>query len=146
MLSRRTLRVALLAAVLGGCIIIPVPPYGPGRIQRQVIDQIKPGETTREDVLLTLGPPTQRLSDDRIFVYDWKQVVAWIGTGGIAGGSLAGGGSGDVESRHFFAIEFGSDGRVVRREDLSASLTEWHVDAMLKRWLEGSDESESKRK
>lgn len=48
--------------------VIPVP--GGGDAPKQVED-IKPGTSTRADVLLRLGDPTVRGKEDSYFVYSW---------------------------------------------------------------------------
>lgn len=106
------------SAALAGCIIIPVPPYGEGKLAPTSIDSIKPAVTTREDVLLTLGPPSHRLADDRIFTYEWQQTVAWILTYGGTGGVV------DGKSWHVFAVEFDQDGVVLRARDISTEYTD----------------------
>lgn len=119
---------ALAVPLLAGCIVVPSPHYGPGRIEHSYLQQIKPGVTSREDVLLELGPPSRRLSADRFFVFDYEEVVAWAGTFGAAT---------DVTSHHLLAIEFAPDGRVVRFEDLAGILRD--VEKKFATWLEQAD-------
>jgi len=113
------------SAALAGCIIIPVPPYGEGKLASSSIDSIKPAVTTREDVLLTLGPPSHRLAADRIFTYEWEQTVAWVGTYGAVG---------DARSWHAFAVEFDQDGVVLRARDMKTKFT----GKELNQWIEQS--------
>jgi hypothetical protein len=66
---------SLAFACFSGCVV-PTTPHGEGVIAPQTIRAIKIGES-REDIRLSLGDATERLSDDRFFVYDWKQTVGY---------------------------------------------------------------------
>jgi len=92
---------ALCCGLLHGCIVLPVPvprSSGPAASSRAEVsktlpDQIIAGQTTRTQVLLTLGEPDGRGHQDRWFIYSSR-----VGRGGI-GWSLvyaAGAGSGGV--------------------------------------------------
>jgi outer membrane protein assembly factor BamE (lipoprotein component of BamABCDE complex) len=115
--------------MLAGCIIIPVPPYGEGKLAPASIDSIKPGVTTREDVLLDLGPPSHRLAADRIFAYEWQQTVAHLVVG-FPGGAAGSG----VKSWQVFAVEFDRNGVVLRAQDMSSEYTGKN----LHQWIEES--------
>jgi outer membrane protein assembly factor BamE (lipoprotein component of BamABCDE complex) len=110
--------VGALASGLVGCIYIPPPEHSAmavnGRYRAAISDekvaQISVGKTTRADVLLAFGRPTQRIQDDRYFAYDWATVQGYFAFG-IAPGA---GGFGAVPNRYLLLIEFDPDG-VLRR-------------------------------
>jgi hypothetical protein len=111
----------LTAVMLAACIPIPVPPYGEGKVDSSTQGRITPGESSREDVLLMLGPPTHRFVHDRFFTYEWAQVVAWVAVPG---------GGGEAYANRALMIEFGPDDRVTRyrevdSDDLSDRMGEW---------------------
>lgn len=125
----------MVLASIAGCIVVPVPPHSPdgeqqGIVRGRTIKRIEPGRSNREDILMTLGPPAKRISDDRFFVYDWKQTVAWVFMGGGYSGASA-----PIVTRHFLAIEFAPDGRVIRYANLSR-WTQKAPDNELQAWIE----------
>jgi len=62
-----------------GCIIIPTPSHGGvGLITKETIESIEPGKTTRADILLRLGDPAERLEEDRLFKYTWKEIQSYM--------------------------------------------------------------------
>lgn len=75
--------VAIILAVLSGCVV-PTPNALDVQSPRANISEtqfvdFKPTSTRRADVLLRLGNPTDRIDDDRFFVYDWRTIdVIWL--------------------------------------------------------------------
>lgn len=70
--------VLAMAGLLGGCypfIVMPIPTFdqGEGLSEGQVHEQLASGQFTREDVLLTFGPPLWHMEADRYFVYRWDR-------------------------------------------------------------------------
>jgi len=64
----------LLAAVTAGCVI-PIPVTGVfGDISEASIAAIKPGVSTRADVVLLLADPTTRGEQDGHFIYSWHRL------------------------------------------------------------------------
>lgn len=104
---------SIVLAAAAGCVI-PTPgslDEGSARanIARDVVEFLKPLQTTRADVVLRLGNPTERLAGDRFFIYDWATVdVIWAfcAEGGCIGGPLA-------RTAHFLGFEFDPENRVV---------------------------------
>ena len=106
---------ALSAALIAGCVVLPVPTPATGSdiVADDAIGAVRPGATTRADVLLALGDPTESEDADRFFAYDWKVshgaiVWAWAiapNAGGVGGYRLW--------AYRCFAVEFGSDNTVV---------------------------------
>jgi outer membrane protein assembly factor BamE (lipoprotein component of BamABCDE complex) len=114
-------RLCLVAAFsigLAGCIYIPTPEHSAmqadggyrAAISDEKVARISVGRTTRADILLALGRPTQRIQDDRYFAYDWATVQGYF-VFGIAPGA---GGMAAVPNRYSLLIEF-DQGGVVRR-------------------------------
>jgi outer membrane protein assembly factor BamE (lipoprotein component of BamABCDE complex) len=112
---------ALLGAMcLSACVVLPVPtpPTGSEIVGDEAMKAIKPGTTTRADVLLALGDPNESDEADRFFAYDWKVsygaiVWAW----GIAP-NVGGAGGHRLWAYRCLAIEFGPDATVARTANL----------------------------
>jgi len=107
-LIRLTIAAAILALLCGGCIIVPTPAMGHGMISQSSIDDIKPGVTTREDILINFGDPTTRLLNDTVFQYAWEEFHGFYGWGfpGI------GGGAGPIGGWYTLVVYFDDNGRV----------------------------------
>lgn len=140
MRRRTSLAAVLLASVLGasGCVVVPIPtpPIAFDEITPETLGGLKPGETTRVDVLMSLGDPTRRLQADRIFVYDWSE-SHWIVLIGVPGG----GGMTDFGDTHRLAIEFSESGRIARLQQFarySKEALEEDFDTWVKRAAEGA--------
>jgi len=124
-----------LTAVMGGCIVLPVPTldHGEGLSEGQVHERLAGGQFTRADVLLTLGPPRKNMERDRYFVYRWERSHwSWVWLffipippfGGVAGGDDFG-----VYAPQYLAIEFNPKGELLRYKYFS-------------RWRAGSRDDE----
>lgn len=112
--------VLALAAAMGGCIVLPVPTLdrGEGLSESQVHERLASGQFTREDVLLTIGPPVRHMEEDRYFVYQWDRTHwSWVWLFFIPI-PLAGGGAGGygvaVYAPHYLAMEFNPNGKLLR--------------------------------
>jgi outer membrane protein assembly factor BamE (lipoprotein component of BamABCDE complex) len=98
--------------LIGCSILIPTPSIvGYSEITNKTIESLEPGKTTRADVLLKLGEPGERLKNDRIFVYYWKQVAGFGMIPTALGASFT--------NDHYLAFEFGPDNRLKRVKELS---------------------------
>jgi len=73
-------------------------------ISDEVMNLFIPGKTTRADVLLRIGMPTQTFEEDRYFLYHWEAAVGYIFFG--YGYSGAGGANRNL---HYLCLEFTSD-------------------------------------
>jgi len=130
---------ALVVACFSGCGVVPTAPHGEGVIAPQTIRTIKTGET-REDILLSLGDPASRFSDDHYFIYDWTQTVGYW----FAFSPTGSGGATPIKSRHYLAIEFDSDNRVRRLLDLSHwGSQKSELELALEKWMEEGAERSS---
>ena len=79
-------------------------------ISQSSIDDIKPGVTTREDVLINFGNPSVRLDNDRTLEYQWREttwVYFWWWTN-LRGGTLY--------REHNLYVQFDDNGRVEKVE------------------------------
>ena len=76
-----------------------------GMIPLEVINSLKKGVTTREDLLLLVGAPNGVHEGDRYFTYSWKATEGAVGVPG--GGSY-------VVKTHYFCVEFYQNNRVKR--------------------------------
>ena len=108
---RRAGTVLLVASVLAGCLL-PIPGSVSGGISEETMASIRPGVTTRADVLLMLADPHSRSREDGCFTYSWVEhhggaVLVFAVPGG--GAPIAGA---TTVSCHVVAIRFSSDGRV----------------------------------
>ena len=101
---------SLVLAVLGffvsGCVYIPgdfEKPFG-----KVVTEPIKPGVTTRTDILATIGDPLVTYREDRIFIYRGHQNLGYLICATPCGGS----GGAVLDRPYYFVIEFDQAGTV----------------------------------
>ena len=113
---------ALSLLLLGGCVVIPTDFVGTHKgVPESVVRDIRPGTTTRADILLQLSEPWIRGKGDGYFVYSW---VESLGGGAAVGGISPIGGliGGVIETGfrcHCLVIQFGDQGHVERLTVLS---------------------------
>ena len=108
----RMVLLVLTGVGLSGCFLIPTPSVvGYSVIPNKTIESLEPGKTTRADVLLKLGEPSERLEDDRVFVYHWEQVAGF----GMVPTALGG----TITNDHYLGLEFGRDNRLKRVKEFS---------------------------
>jgi outer membrane protein assembly factor BamE (lipoprotein component of BamABCDE complex) len=72
----------------GGCVYIPYRTQLHRQSFEESLKSMKEGETTKEQVLLTLGEPDSVKNNERIFLYYsyevYGYVISWGGSGGEA--------------------------------------------------------------
>lgn len=108
----------LICLIVSGCIPVPTLPHGIGIVINETsIENLRQGETTRADVLLTLGKPHRRLANDRFLMYEWKVVYGYL----IAGGYTRAGAI-PVYAPHYLCLEFSKENLLVRRDTLTGGL------------------------
>lgn len=90
------------------CVYVPLPAHDltNGVINEELIKSLKPGETTREDLLLRVGAPDTEYEQGRYFIYEWAA------TEGIF--VYYGGSSKDQIVIHYFCVVFDEDNRIKR--------------------------------
>jgi len=104
--------------LLAGCLPIPVVPHGLGVVpDKEAFESLRPGVTTRADVLLLLGEPNHRFDDDRFLMYEWTVAYGYVIVGGYTQAYPI-----PVAAPHYLCLEFGLDSRLVRNEHLIGSL------------------------
>jgi outer membrane protein assembly factor BamE (lipoprotein component of BamABCDE complex) len=111
--ARATFRAAFVAtlAATTGCLVVPTPEHGlcsgKGAVEPEALDAFRVGRTTRADVLLRLGEPTDRRGNDRVFVYAWEVARGWWFVGGGYSGA-----AGPIPKQKYAAIRFDDSGVV----------------------------------
>lgn len=141
MIGMKKMRPALAAViicfpVLSGCVFIPTTGHSlQGARAVASFDEtakLTPGTTTRADVLLTLGTPTDRLKDDRFFLYGGTMTEAYLLIGaGYAGAAIP------LKRGHVVILEFTPDNvlrRAARFDDFSGRDLRERAD----RWMDGT--------
>jgi outer membrane protein assembly factor BamE (lipoprotein component of BamABCDE complex) len=129
--SMSTVLILCTAIFANGCVLIPVPtpPHGVRVITEDTVESLKPGPSTRADVLHLLGDPLFRKEKDRLFVYAWDMSWGYVGVilllGKIADFHPIGG-------RRGLIIEFTPENRV-------RSLQFVKYDEALERWAKEKD-------
>ncbi len=104
----------LLLAALPACVYIPVPErpvVARSRVTAEMTAPIRPGVSTRSDVIALLGGPTLDLPTQRIIAYRWETlrgVVVWA--------VPAAGGAFDVGKLYVLLVAFDAEDRVVAFE------------------------------
>lgn len=106
-MGRAFITVAGLTLVTG-CIAIPVPEHGGrgGAIATDAMERLIPGTTTRAEVLLALGEPTDRRAEERAYVYQWEPTVGLV--------AYPGGGA-SVQKLRQLCLEFDRSGILTRK-------------------------------
>lgn len=126
-------------AVISGCAYIPTPEHSPGKeffsaIPKEAIKLLKPGKTTRAEVLLKFGDPTQRFKQDRFFVYSWELKNGYFvwsfgwGTGGAE----------PTTKIHSLCLEFTQDNILRRFEHIEAGFSGFFksIDELTSEWMD----------
>lgn len=121
------LLLACVVLLAGGCVVLPIPTGEDKVLEGRPVTEfqqsfIKPGVTTREDVLRHLGQPYIIWEDARVFVYRWDMrqgIFVWIVTDGrqIAGDAH------DVPKHYLLLVQFDGDNVVSRSERTTRPLS-----------------------
>jgi hypothetical protein len=126
---------------INGCVLLPIPTPahgGYGLITDEELESLKPGQATRGDVLLRLGDPSERIDDDRFFIYQWERTHGYLLWAIVL--PAPGAGVGDVvasKKLHFLAIEFTADNRLKRSKFIDPWLFQdprKHLEEVLAEW------------
>ena len=144
-----TIQEVRIAALLGclaclalGCVILPVPlPKDTVMAGRPVTEFqqsfIRPGATTREDVVRHLGQPFIIWEDARVFIYRWDMrqgilvwAILWPGTDIV-------GDAHDVPKHYLLLIQFDGN-NVVRRFERTTRPPSMTAPDFLLDWLHGA--------
>ncbi len=110
----RLVSVCLLTLLGSGCLYIPTTEryskWGPQGFTQEKIDSLKPGTTTKADVLRlfgetfatpVLGRDPRHIDKERIYIYQWEtykgfMIVLFVGMG-------------PVKVRHYLCLDFSPD-------------------------------------
>ena len=79
----------LISFIIAGCIYVPTPEHGYSHmeeINKDKVKQLEPGTTTKDDMRLLFGKPSENFTAGRtgiktgntIFCYYWKRKEAYI--------------------------------------------------------------------
>lgn len=117
-MAMRAISSLVLFMTCVGCLYIPTLEHnttmqGHEAISKETIQSIVPGKSTRSDVLLLLGSPSNRRDNDQYFIYRWKTTSGML--------ALPGGGA-DVFTDHAFCLEFYPNAVVKRHKHIESSL------------------------
>jgi outer membrane protein assembly factor BamE (lipoprotein component of BamABCDE complex) len=123
------LGLAPLLFIFCGCLIIPTPEHGGPYIAEEMLLSLETGKTQRADVLLLIGAPSERMQNDRFFVYVWERVAGYWFVGAYYSGA-----GGDITRRHYLCLEFSPNGTLKRSVHLEGV---WKEDARerLEKWM-----------
>jgi hypothetical protein len=128
MILFKILAVFLISFIIVGCIYVPTPEHGYSymkEVTKDMVEQLEPGTTTKDDVILLLGKPTyvERnsystylehgiYSDDEVgdfekfFCYRWMRKDGyWVDMGGGVSSPVV---------QHSFCLEFTLNGKLKR--------------------------------
>ncbi len=112
---RAFLTLVVVFPMVAGCVI-PVMEEEP--FKPEVVHQITIGQSTRGDVLLTLGEPYTVTANDSLFAYSSVQLHAIV----VAGSPYGGGGAFPLATRHNLVIAFSEEGIVEQVKLVTGSL------------------------
>ena len=116
---RLPLLLLFFAFFFSACIIAPTPQhYVGGRfdIDYATIDSVKPGATSKGDVLLKLGEPDLVVKNEKVLGYRWQKAQAYLFAGGPGGG-----GGGPIKTTYLLLMEF-DENNVLLRAELKSKL------------------------
>ncbi len=139
-----TTLVAIIMVVISGCVYIPTPEHSPeyvlenetvlsvrAMIPKEVIQMLKPGKTTRTEILLKFGDPTQRLQQDRFFIYSWSRISGYL----LWSFGMGTGGAESTFRTHSICLEFTQDNLLMRFKHLEAGLFK-NMEELVSEWME----------
>ena len=107
------LTLAAAAALLAGCLIIPVDYHATGsrhNVNHKTPEVLQPGVTTKEEVFLKFGEPDFASEDGHRLGYAWTKVKAIWAVAGYGGG----GASGEIKRSYVLEAAFDASNRVSR--------------------------------
>ena len=99
----------MILLFISSCFYVPFPAaVANEKLIMSLNKSLKPGETTREDLLLLVGAPDTQYEQDRYFIYQWEVTEGVIGAPGLGG---------DIELvviAHYFCVEFDENNLIKR--------------------------------
>lgn len=119
-------------------------------IDKELLSRLQVDKTTRAEVLLSFGVPTESFENDRFFIYQWDYLYGhffFVGAG-TGQGTVGGGGVGfPVRTGHYLGMEFTPDNLIKRikhiemGETFSSNYEQGGTYNYLKNWLKSVDNS-----
>jgi hypothetical protein len=104
-----------LLSMPSACIVLPIPANTEKAYTDELLAVIRPGITTRDEVIEILGEAVEVRENDSIWLYPAKRVAMWIFAAVGYGGS-GGGGTEAIYDYQHVVVEF--DGEVVVHAEL----------------------------
>lgn len=110
----RLLVIKVFALIISGCIVLPIPTPehgGSGVLpddEETLNNILKVEQTSRADIILQWGSPSETFENERFLVYEWLRVrgyLLWF-IGGQSGGI---GGAPSWGAKHYLCLEFNSN-------------------------------------
>lgn len=124
-----TIVAALLALMQAACVVPMGHSPGDGHVPAQIIRSMQTLQSTRSEILMSLGAPDRRLLDDRVFGYVWSEaVVTFLIPAGYQFGAFT------VNERRLLLIEFTPQGRTIRA-GVVGGMTANQLESAVKAWL-----------
>lgn len=131
--NRRNLCVAapvgaalVLCGLFAGCVYVPTAGHAlegdRGAASVAIAETFKPRETSRADVLLALGRPSQRRENDQFFIYEGRMTEGYLFIGaGYSGTALS------HQRTRILVLEFTPENRFLRMTEVgdSSSADAW---------------------
>jgi hypothetical protein len=129
---RHVTALALVALAVSACAL-PGGLPGRGSVSPTDVQALRMSESTRSEVLMTLGAPDRRVGEDRFFGYLWYEslVTVLVPAGYQVGGFT-------LWSRRMLLVEFGPGGEVLRA-GVVGGVNEREMDDRAKAWMAGAD-------
>lgn len=116
-----------------GCAVVPVIPPAEG-YSLETPEDLVIDESTRAEILMRFGCPDSRHHGDRYLVYGWDELHAL----GIWFLFWLGGGAEPIGDTHRLVLEFSTDGRLVRKAEVSAFVNS-RADRKVRQWIEKAE-------
>ena len=124
-----------------GCIMLPIPSekvIAGDQMTNKELNFIRPGITTKEEVVERLDDPDMIWEKERIFAYNWQMrwgVLLWAFAVGNVGGGAADAGAEDIGQKNYvLIIRFDPNDRVERFETTKRSESDSYGEH-LKKWI-----------
>jgi outer membrane protein assembly factor BamE (lipoprotein component of BamABCDE complex) len=143
------LQLACVALLACGCVVLPIPTDEDKVLEGRPVSEfqqsfIRPGETTREDVLRHLGQPYIIWEDARVYVYRWDMrqgIFVWV----VFGSRDIGGDAHDVPKHYLLLVQFDGDNVVSRVERTTRPLSRSATDFLMD-WAYGRHDRSANRR
>ena len=128
---------------IDGCMpyYIPTPEHGykdQKEVTKDMVEQLEPGTTTKNDVKLLLGNPSKAVTasfSGNLYCYCWTRTVGYYGFIGASGGSS----DYSNEVLHMFCLEFTPDDKLKRFKHFESGWGKKNVYQQIEDWENEED-------